>query len=158
MQKQDWVKTIEMTLRSGHPFTVSYKDDNKAPLLFACDVFRRRKHDVQINFDPTLEGRLVLHVIISASAHVLEFTIRREQTAEEVIRELKNPHILCASVRGCGTVTNTVCDIIKWSIHNGWIVEKTFLNTLTQTLADNIKQRNTTLVAVLRRVSIIGSI
>ena len=53
MQKHEWVQHIDLTLQSGKAFTVKCSDEDKATLLFACDVFRRRRHDVKLIFTNT---------------------------------------------------------------------------------------------------------
>jgi uncharacterized membrane protein len=71
---------------------------------------------------------------------------------------MTQPTIEVVTIRGCGTVLNTVCKVVEIALHTGWFVEKNVLNTLTQTGTDNIKQRNTTLLVVLRRGSNMRSI
>ena len=158
MQKQEWIRHIETILKNGQTFVVSITDENKAPILFACDMFRRKKYEVQFDFSPSQTLELVLHITIHPKQSALEFTIRREQTPEEIIAMMLPENIHHVSVRGCGTVVNTVCKIVQWAIHNGWFVEQKFLNTLTQINTNSTKQRNTTLLVVLRRGSSIGSI
>lgn len=158
MQKQEWIKHIDTILKNGQTFVVSIADENKAQLLFACDMFRRKKYEVQFDFSPSQTLDLILHITIHPRQCALEFTIRREQTAEEIIEMMLPKNIHYVSVRGCGTVVNTVCKIVQWAIHNGWFVEKTVLNTLTQINTNSTKQRNTTLLVVLRRGSSIDSI
>lgn len=158
MQKLEWVSHITNVLHSGFPFSVSIVDENKAPLLFACDIFRRRNHDVRINIQPSETRKAVLHVWISCKPTTLEFTVRRYDTAANIIERMSDPYIECVTVRGCGMVTNTVCGVVEHAIHSGWFVEKTFMSTLTQTLPAQSKQRNTTLHVVLRRGSLICTI
>ncbi len=158
MQKQEWIKHIESILKNGQTFVVSIVDENKAPLLFACDMFRRKKYEIKIDFYPTQTFELLLHITIHPKQCALEFTIRRDQTSMEIIEMMIPENIHNVSVRGCGTVVNTVCQIAQWAIHNGWLMEKTILNTLTQINTNSTKQRNTTLLVVLRRGSSIGSI
>jgi hypothetical protein len=158
MQKFEWVQHIDSTLATGKPWSVKMNAENKAVVLFACDVFRRRKHDVRIGFDPTPDGTLGLHATVFPKQEALEFTLRRDQEAAQIIEEMKPVHVRVVSLRGCGTVINTVCDVMEWALHHGWFVQKTFLNTLTHPNHKMGKQKNTTLVAVLRRGSDIGSI
>ena len=158
MQKQEWIKSIETTLSQGGAFTVSCTDQDKASLLFACDLFRRRKHLVNIQFDPTEQGILVLHVSILPFQNAIECTVKRDQSPEEIIAKMSGRNIQHVSVRGCGTVINTVCVVVQWAIHHGWFIEKTFLNTLVQNGTHNSKQRNTTLMVVLQRGSSLDSI
>ena len=158
MQKQEWIKRIETTLAQGLVFTVACTDTDKASLLFACDLFRRRKHRVNLQFDPTQQGVLVLHVSISPFQSAVECTVKRDQTPEEIINKIADKHIKYVSVRGCGTVINTVTVVVQWAIHHGWFIEKTCLNTLVQNGAHNNKQRNTTLMVVLQRGSRLVSI
>lgn len=158
MQKQEWIKRIETTLAQGLAFTVSCTDTDKASLLFACDLFRRRKHSVNMQFAPTQQGILVLQVTILPFLNTIECTVKRDQRSEEIIAKLQDKSIQHAGVRGCGTVINTVCEVVQWAIHHGWFVEKTFLNTLVQNAGRNNKQRNTTLMVVLQRGSRLYSI
>jgi len=162
MQKKDWVSRITEHIATGGPFVGPFVgrvlDRNKAPLIFACDVFRRRRHHVTLSLEPSQTGQAVLHVTVGAIPEALEFTVRRDQTAESILEEMSDWNIKTVTVRGCGTVINTVCQVVESAIHNGWFVEKNVLNTLTQTGSDNIKQRNTTLLVVLRRGSDIETI
>lgn len=157
MQKHEWVQHIDSTLQTGNAFTVKCNQHDKATLLFACDVFRRRRHDVKIDFSPTQEHSIVLNVCILPIKSRLEFTLRREQTSSEVIEAI-TPDVSTVSLRGCGTVINTVCEVIEWALTHGWFLQKSFLNTLTLQNQTSSKQRNTTLVVVLRRGSNIDSI
>lgn len=158
MQKQEWINSIESVLAQGCAFTVSCTDHDKASLLFACDLFRRRKHLVSMQFDPTEQGVLVLHVSILPFQNAIECTVKRDQSPEEIIAKMDDQNIQHVAVRGCGTVINTVCVVIQWAIHHGWFIEKTFLNTLVQNGTHNSKQRNTTLMVVLQRGSNLNSI
>ena len=158
MQKKEWVQRIENILAQNHAFVFRTMEEDKAPLLFACDYFRRRRHDVTISIEPTHTGIAALHVCISPMNNSLEFTVRRNQTVESIIEAMNSKSIESVSIRGCGTVVNTVCKAVGIAIHNGWFVEKNVLNTLTQVGEDNVKQRNTTLLVVLRRGSNTGSI
>jgi len=158
MQKKEWVAHIEAVLESGHPFVHKTQDQNKAPLLFACDVFRRRKHDVHIMLTPSETGKVVLNVCIYVGKTALEFTLRRDQRPESIIMGMQDPMTRVVTIRGCGTVLNTVCQVVETALHSGWFIEQNVLNTLTQTNQDNTKQRNTTLLVVLRRGSNMGSI
>lgn len=158
MQKQEWIQRIETTLAQGVVFTVACTDTDKASLLFACDLFRRRKHRVNLQFQPTQQGIVVLHVSILPFQNAIECTIKRDQKVEDIIAKMSDAHIEHVSVRGCGTVINTVSNVVQWAIHHGWFVEKTFLNTLIQNGAHKNKQRNTTLMVVLQRGSRLNSI
>lgn len=157
MQKHEWVQHIDSTLQTDNAFTVKCTEQDKATLLFACDVFRRRRHDVRIDFSPTQDDKMVLQVCILPIKSRLEFTLRRNQTADEIIRAV-TPDIHIISLRGCGTVINTVCQVMEWALTHGWFLQKSFLNTLTLQNQSSNKQRNTTLVVVLRRGSNIDSI
>ena len=158
MQKKEWVQQIDSILKTGNSFVYKLQDENKAPLLFACDVFRRRRHDVHVELTPSETGAAVLIVSISPTATALEFTVRRDQTAAAILTSMSVPSIHVVTIRGCGTVLNTVCKVVEVALHTGWMIEKNVLNTLTQTGTDNIKQRNTTLLVVLRRGSYMRSI
>ena len=158
MQKKEWVQRIDSVLSTNKTFSCRLLDSNKAPLLFACDFFRRRRFAVNISLEPTHTGAAVLNVCIQPQLSSLEFTVRRDQTPESIIEAMVHPSIHSVSVRGCGTVVNTVCRVVEIAIHCGWFIEKHVLNTLTQVGDDNIKQRNTTLLVVLRRGSNTDSI
>jgi len=158
MQKKDWVAQIEKRLESQLPFTCHITDDNKAPLLFACDVFRRRRHDVTVSLDASHTGKAVLHVCISCDISALEFTVRRNKTHHSILDAMMSPTVKVVTIRGCGTVLNTVCKVVETAIHTGWFIEKNVLNTLVLTNDDDTKQRNTTLLVVLRRGSDMSSI
>lgn len=159
MQKQDWVNRIQQVLASGAVFTHKTYDDNKTHFLFAVDVFRRLNHPVSINIEPSENAKACLHVTISPRKGYFEFTLRRDDNPMQIIETImNNPLSTSVSIRGCGTVINSLFTIIDWAIHNGWYVEKTFMSTLTQTLANQQKQRNTTLNVVIHKGSNLGSI
>lgn len=158
MQKKDWIQRIEHRLTQQLPFVHRTIEDNKASLLFAVDVFRRRRYDVTVSLEPSHTGKAVLHVCILPDIATLEFTVRRNQSADEIVKEMSSIAVNVVTIRGCGTVINTVCSVVETAIHNGWYVEKNILNTLTQVGIGNAKQRNTTLLIVLRRGSNLGSI
>jgi hypothetical protein len=158
MQKQDWITHIECILSQGRPFNMSYIESNKAPLVFACDTFRRRKYPVTMSFEPTQEGLLNMHVTIMPIQNTVEITVKRDDTLESIIQQISSPVLETATIRGCGTVINIVCEAIQFAIHNGWFVEKSFMNTLVQMSPTHAKQRNTTLSVFLRRGSYYGTI
>jgi len=158
MQKKEWVVHIKSILEQGRTFVHKTSDYNKAPLLFACDVFRRRNHDVHLEMVPSETGEAVLNVCISYGITAFEFTVRRNQTPESITEAMQQSNLKVVTIRGCGTVINTVCQVVETAIHTGWFIEKNVLNTLTQTSIDDVKQRNTTLLFVLRRGSNIESI
>ena len=70
----------------------------------------------------------MLNVCILPFKIAFKFTLRREQTPTEII-ELITPQINTVSLRGCGTVINTVCQVIEWALTHGWFLQKSFLNT-----------------------------
>lgn len=159
MQKQEWVNRIEKVLSEGHVFTQKTMDPNKSAFLFAVDVFRRLNHSVTINIEPTEYGKVALHVTISPLKTYFEFTLRRDDNPQSVIDSImRNTSANKISIRGCGTVINSLFEILDWALHNGWFVDKSFMSTLTQTLANQTKQRNTTLNVVIHRGSNVGSI
>jgi hypothetical protein len=47
MQKKDWVQRIEQTLATHQPFVARVIEENKGPLVFAADVFRRRRYSMR---------------------------------------------------------------------------------------------------------------
>ena len=159
MQKQEWVNHIDQVLSAGNVFVHKTTDDNKSVFLFAVDVFRRLNHDITINIEPTEHGKACLCVTISPLKGYYEYTLRRDDNPHEIIRMImSNKDAKTVSIRGCGTVINSLFKIIDSAIHNGWFVEKTFMSTLTQTLTNQTKQRNTTLNVVIQRGSNVGSI
>jgi len=157
MKKQEWIDVINSSLENGQAFGISYYEADKASLLFACDVFRRRMYDVRVGMDASENGTGSLNVSISHKQNSLSFTVKREDNGHEILRQLTSPDIECVTIRGCGTVINVVCDVVSRAIHHGWYVENSHLNTLTQK-HQNTKQRNTTLLFVLRRGSQLDSI
>lgn len=159
MQKQDWVNRIQQVLSTGTFFTHKTCDGNKTPFLFAVDVFRRLNHLVTIHIEPTEIDKACLYVTIAPKKGYFEFTMRRDDDPMNIINTiLCHQHASVVSLRGCGTVINSLFAIIDWAIHNGWYVEKTFMSTLTQTLPSQQKQRNTTLNVVIHKGSNLGSI
>ncbi len=149
MNKQEWVDKINDILTQQDHFITSIPAVNAVSLVFACDIFRRRKHTVNINLDASETGTAILKVSISRKTSALEFTIRRNDRIQDYIEQI-TPEINTISIRGCGTVIKTVFQIIEWAIHNGWLIEKSFISTLTQTYQKNT-QRNTAFRAILRR-------
>ena len=149
MNKTLWVEKIHNVLANSDHFTVTIPAVQSASLVFACDLFRRRKHDVHLDIEASETGTAILKVFISKIQHALEFTIRRDDVAEHFISQME-PHIQVVAIRGCGTVIQTVFQVIEWAIHNGWLLEKSFISTLTQR-GDNNIQRNTTFSAILRK-------
>ena len=88
-------------------------------------------------------------ISISKKSNAFEFTIRRNDKAVDYIEQI-HPEIQTISIRGCGTVIHVVFQIIEWAIHNGWLIDKSFIGTLTQIHQKNT-QRNTTFRAILHR-------
>ena len=159
MQKQDWVNRIQQVLSTGTVFTHKTFENNKTPLLFAVDVFRRLNHVVTVDIEPTEISKACLHITIAPTKGYFEFTMRREDNPMQIIESItSHAQATTISIRGCGTVINSLFSIIDWAIHHGWYVDKTFMSTLTQTLANQQKQRNTTLNIVIQRGSNLGSI
>lgn len=149
MNKQDWVDKInEIFVHSDH-FITSLPAVNSLSLVFACDIFRRRKHTVKMNIEASETGTAILKVSITKKTNALEFTIRRNDKAADYINQI-TPDINTVSIRGCGTVIIVVFQIIEWAIHNGWLIDKSFISTLTQVHQKNT-QRNTTFRAILHR-------
>jgi len=153
MQKQDWIQHIEAILMNQQAFTIHYTDEDKAPLIFACDTFRRRKYRVTMHFAPTNVGCLCLQVTILPMQTALEITVKRDDDVTSIVEQIQWPFLTEVTIRGCGTVINTVCKAAENAIHNGWFVEKSFMNTLVQFTSDHTKQRNTTLSIYLKRGS-----
>lgn len=159
MQKQDWVNRIQQVLATGTVFTYKTHEENKTPLLFAVDVFRRLNHVVTIDIEPTEFAKACLYITITPGKRYFEFTLRREDNPMKIIESImRHTQATTVSIRGCGTVINSLFSIIDWAIHHGWYVDKTFMSTLTQTLANQQKQRNTTLNIVIQRGSNLGTI
>jgi hypothetical protein len=159
MQKQDWVNRIQRVLSTDTIFTHKTCEENKAPILFAVDVFRRLNHVVTIHIEPTEFSKACLYITISPNKGYFEFTLRREDNPLQIIETIANhTKATTVSIRGCGTVINSLFTIVDWAIHNGWYVEKTFMSTLTQTITNQQKQRNTTLNIVIQRGSNLDSI
>lgn len=159
MQKQDWVNRIERVLAEGQVFVYKTMEPNKSAFLFAVDVFRRLNHGVTVNVEPTEHGRACLYVTVTPHKSYFEYTLRRDDDPAQVIQSIAaNENARTVSIRGCGTVINSLFQIMDWALHNGWFMEKSFMSTLTQTLTNQTKQRNTTLNIVIRKGSNVGSI
>ena len=128
-------------------------------MLFAVDVFRRLNHNVSIHIEPTEYMKACLTVIITPAKGYYEYTLRRDDEPLEIIESIRaNKSCNTVSIRGCGTVINSLFTVLDWTLHNGWFVEKTFMSTLTQTVVNHQKQRNTTLNIVIHRGSNISTI
>jgi len=149
MNKQAWVDKINETLATRNHFLATVPACKATALIFACDVFRRRKHDVDINIEASETNTAILKVVVSKATSAVEFTVRRGDNAQQYLSQVGDD-IEKISVRGCGTVIVTVFEIIEWAIHNGWLIEKSFMGTLTQNIGRG-PQRNTTFHAVLRK-------
>ena len=143
--KQDWVQHIEARLVHG-PFTYRSFFSNKAPLLFACDVFRRKGHRVRIFFEVVEQGPPCTGIIISPDIETTDITIRRDSVLEDVLARMSG--YSSVRVRGCGTTIQMVNDVVHVAICNGWFVVDTQLGTLVKVVGD-VKQRNTTLVVTV---------
>ena len=146
--KADFVEQISAAIDSGKIFVHSTKTDAPSQLFFACDVFRRRNHDVLINIDANQNGKSSLHVVIHPEKNCLDMTIKRMETASDIISRIQ-PETKMIRIRGCGRVIDTVYSVIDNLIHNGWYLEKTILNSSTQKNG-SLVHINTTLQAVLR--------
>jgi len=158
MQKQDWVNRIQQFLSQGDTFVHKTCEENKTSLLFAVDVFRRLNYNVELHIDPTEYSKACLTVMIAPTKGYYEYTLRREDDPYEIINTIQqNETASVVSIRGCGTVINSLFVILNWTIHNGWMVDKTFMSTLTQTNQQQ-KQRNTTLNIVIKKGSTINTI
>ena len=158
LQKQQWVARIESILGAGQTFQHRICEGSKSQLLFAADVFRRLNYDVVMSIDPTEFGKASLLVMIKPLKNFQEFTLRRDDNPYDIIQKIRQPHVHVVSIRGCGTVIDSLFVIVDFALHNGWIINKTFMSTLTQVLDNHAKQRNTTLQIVLHRGSKVGSI
>lgn len=159
MQKQDWVNRIQQVLSTNSVFVYKTCEENKTPFLFAADVFRRLNFNVSLHIEPTEHCKACLTVTIAPTKGYYEYTLRREDNPIEIITSIsRNPEVSVVSIRGCGTVINSLFTILNWAIHNGWLVEKTFMSTLTQTSQSQQKQRNTTLNIVIKKGSAINTI
>ena len=80
----------------------------------------------------------------------MEFTLRREDRPIDIINQCNRRGIEQVSIRGCGTVINSLFVIADWALHNGWFVEKNVMSTLTQVTETQVKHRNTTLHLVMK--------
>jgi len=151
MQKRDWIVQINESVNMGKSFHHSSIDSDKAQLLFACDTFRRKKHDVVLSIEPTVNKKSILHVVVHPFKCCGDFTVRREETTADIIEQVTD-NMNKIRIRGCGTVINTVLGFTDIAVNSGWYIEKTMMNTLTQYDGSH-KQKNTTLQIVLRRGS-----
>lgn len=145
--KKDWVCKISNSLDSGSIFVYTLNTNTPSQLLFACDVFRRRMHDVIINVEVNQMGSSSLHVVIHPEQNCLDLTVCRDD--KNVLSGI-TPSTKKIRIRGCGRVIDSVYQSIDKLINNGWYLEKTMLNSSTQKNGIN-NHINTTLQAVLRR-------
>lgn len=159
MQKQDWVNRISQVLAEGRIFVHKTTQPNKSAFLFAVDMFRRMNHVVHLSIEPSEHGKACLYVRILPQKGYHEFTLRRNDDPAAIIQAIAGQgQAMCVSIRGCGTVLDSLFEVMDWAIHNGWYVEKTFMSTLTQTLPNKSKQRNTAMNVVIQRGSNVDSI
>jgi len=147
--KAEFVSIISREINAGKVYVYRSKKKNISQLLFACDVFRRRNHDVLVNVDATLNGESSLHVVIHPQKNCLDMTITRNETESDIISKIQQK-TKKIRIRGCGRVVDTVYGVISNLINNGWYVEKTTLNSSTQKNG-LLTHVNTTLQAVLRK-------
>ena len=153
MQKKDWVVQISQSLNRGSPFVYSSVEDDNCQLLFACDTFRRKNHDVVLNIVPSHDQNSIFHVVVHPLQTCAEFTLKKNDCCNTVVEQL-TVDLTKIRIRGCGTATGTVLRFAGWAVNNGWYIEKTTMNTLTQKSdAFCALQKNTTLQIVLRRGS-----
>ena len=145
--KKDWICKISNLLDAGKIFVCTLKTSTPSQLLFACDVFRRRMHDVIINIQVNQTGSSSLHVVIHPEQNCLDLTICRDN---RLCLNRITPTTKKIRIRGCGRVIDSVYNLIDKLINNGWYLEKTMLNSSTQKNGIN-NHINTTLQAVLRR-------
>lgn len=157
MKKQEWVKRIESVLQSGKTFHQKTREGDKTSLLFATDVFRRAGYRIVLDIEPSETQKTCLTVTICSEQNCLEFTLRREDRPIDIINQCNRRGIEQVSIRGCGTVINSLFVIADWALHNGWFVEKNVMSTLTQVTETQVKHRNTTLHLVMKRGSLLIS-
>lgn len=151
MLKRDWIRQINLSLNLGVPFVYSSAEQKKSQLIFACDTFRRKQHDVILSIEPSVNTAAIVHIVIHPLQTCLDFTAKQNTTCQDIVNEL-NENITKIRVRGCGTTIDIVLEFTALAINSGWYVEKTIMNTLTQQHIE-FPQKNTTLQIVLRRGS-----
>jgi len=151
MQKKDWIVQINQSINRGVPFVYSSVEPNKSQLLFACDTFRRKKHDVVINIEPSVGGQAIVHIVIHPFPTCIDFTVKRDTDCKNIQAQLEQ-NMTKIRVRGCGGAIDVVFQFTAWAINNGWYIEKNIMNTLTRTTCEPSK-KNTTFQVVLRRGS-----
>jgi hypothetical protein len=156
MQKRDWIQQINLSLNMGVPFVYSSIQQKKSQLIFACDTFRRKNHDVILSIEPSIETLSILHIVIHPFQNCIDFTVTKKTTKHDIMKEL-TANTTKIRVRGCGTTIEVVLDFTAWAINNGWYIEKNIMNTLTQQ-CDDCTKKNTTLQIVLRKGSQAGTI
>lgn len=140
--KNEWIFKIETFLaKNNTTYVAKVYDDDKASLLFACDVFRRRNCTVGINIDVTSGTKTALSVSI-AHEPSKTVTLRKEDNPQAIIRSIDS-NWKYVTLRTCGTVINNMFVVIDHLMNNGWYVKKLFLGSLAQ-YVDNIKRNNTT--------------
>jgi|TARA_B110000208_G_C11778308_1_gene432891 hypothetical protein len=147
--KANYIALISSTIETGKIFVYTAKTTTPSQLLFACDVFRRRNHDVVVDIEANQSGVSSVHVIIHPQKNCIDLTICRTESVDEILKRM-NKYTKKIRIRGCGCVIDTVFVVIDHLIRNGWYIEKNTLNSSTQ--KNGIQTHiNTTLQAVLRR-------
>ena len=147
--KQDWLQYVEASLVRGR-FVYRAFFPNKAPFLFACNVFRRRGHRVHVFFEVVEHGPPCTGVVILPYIDSSDITIRRDSVLQDIMSNMSGYSTV--RVRGCGTTIQMVNDVVHLAICDGWFVAHTQLGTLTKTV-EGVKQHNTTMVVTLSRGS-----
>lgn len=148
--KQEWIQHIRKILATDSPFCYRGITENKIFILFAADTFRRRGHEVTIDIVPTQFSISCLIITILPKKTFIEFTLRRKDEPQEIIRQIIKSKCTKVSLRGCGTAIQALFEIMNWALHNGWYTDNTIISTLTHQ-SESSKQRNTTLNIVIRK-------
>ena len=148
--KQDWIQHIRKILATDSPFCYRAITENKIFALFAADTFRRCGHEVTIDIVPTQYNIACLILTIFPKKTFIEFTLRRNDEPQKIISQIIKSKCTKVSLRGCGTVIQSLFEIMNWALHNGWYTDNTVISTLTYQ-TESSKQRNTTLNIVIRK-------
>lgn len=148
--KQEWTQHIHQVLADKRVFQSKVDVKNRTFALFAADTFRRSGHEVLIDILPTETGVSSLVLTIYPNKNSLEFTLRRDVEIQGIVQQIYQSNCKKVTVRGCGTVIQSLFKIMDWALHSGWYLDNTILNSLTQHKETN-KQHNTTLCVVIRK-------
>jgi len=148
--KQEWIHYIGKILLDNEPFQYKTTSQNNLFILFAADSFRRNGHEVLVDIAPTELHVSCITISIFPNKTCIEFTLRYNDKPSDIIQQIIDSKCTTVSLRGCGTVVQSILKILDYVLHSGWYIDNTIMSTLTQQ-KETTKQRNTALHVVVKK-------